>query len=187
MVGVDEAGRGPLAGPVVAAAVVLSGQANLEGLNDSKKVSPRRREILYKEIEATCRVGIGLVDEKQIDILNIYQASRLAMKKAVLSLACVPAFLLIDGRIVVDLPIPQKGIVGGDHKSAAIAAASIVAKVYRDAYMEFLDHRYPVYGFRRHKGYPTRRHIQKILDLGPCPVHRRSFSPVNAVLQGLRK
>ncbi len=182
MAGIDEAGRGPLAGPVVASAVLFFRKPFplLSGLNDSKKVAPKRREILFGEIFRHALVGIGVVEESEIDRINIFQATRAAMKKAVLALPRTPDLLLIDGKIHLDLPIAQKSIVRGDEKSASIAAASIVAKVYRDAWMQRLDTLYPVYGFKRHKGYGTEFHLQKIREIGPSPVHRKSFSPVGA-------
>lgn len=180
--GVDEAGRGPLAGPVVAAAVIFLARNNLakllHGLNDSKKLSPSRRESLFRVILKVSIVGLGVVDEDQIDRLNIYQASRLAMKRAVLSLSRTPDLILIDGNARIDLPLAQQPLVGGDGKSALIAAASIVAKVYRDAWMRYLDALYPQFDFKTHKGYPTRRHLKVIQERGPSPVHRKSFSPV---------
>ena len=182
LAGVDEAGRGPLAGPVVAAAVIFlpkSGLAEtLKGLNDSKKVSAIRREALFQVILKVAIVGIGVVDEGQIDRLNIYQASRLAMKRAVLSLPRTPDLILVDGNAAIDLPLAQQTFVGGDGKSALIAAASIIAKVYRDAWMRYLDELYPEFGFKTHKGYPTPGHLKTIQERGPSPVHRKSFSPV---------
>lgn len=176
--GVDEAGRGPLAGPVVAAAVVIEQPENLAGINDSKKLSSRQREELFLKIIHSALVGIGVVDEKTIDELNIYEATRLAMKKAVMALSHTPAFLLIDGPIKLDLPIKQKGIIGGDGKSASIAAASIVAKVFRDRWMHQLHELYPGYSFNNHKGYGTAEHMEALRTIGPSPVHRRSFAPV---------
>ena len=178
MAGVDEAGRGPLAGPVVAAAVILFRKTSLEGLNDSKKVASSRREKLFWHIARQALVGIGVVDEKRIDKINIYQATRLAMKQAVLALTRTPDFLLIDGKIKLDLPLPQKAIVRGDGQSASIAAASIMAKVYRDAWMNHLDALYPQYQFKKHKGYATAIHLAKLRQEGPSPVHRRTFAPV---------
>ena len=178
LAGVDEAGRGPLAGPVVAAAVILHSTEFLDDLNDSKKTPPAKREKLYPLILQNAIVGVGLVEESQIDKLNIYQATRLAMKKAVLALSSPPAFVLIDGNMKLDLPIRQKAIVRGDAQSASIAAASIVAKVYRDARMLELDALYPEYGFKKHKGYGTPLHLAKISEMGPCPVHRKSFAPI---------
>jgi len=178
LAGVDEAGRGPLAGPVVAAAVILLKPETLAGINDSKKLSAARREKLYVRIARSSIVGIGFADEKQIDELNIYQATRLAMKKAVLNLPHTPASLLIDGPIRLDLALEQKGIIHGDGKSASIAAASIVAKVFRDHWMRKLHELYPAYGFHNHKGYGTAEHMQALKEKGPSPVHRHSFAPV---------
>jgi len=178
MAGVDEAGRGPLAGPVVAAAVIFFGKKNLSGLNDSKKVIPKTRERLFREIARQAVVGVGVVDERQIDALNIYQATRLAMKRAVLALNRTPDLLLIDGNMKLDLPLAQRAIVKGDQRSASIAAASIIAKVFRDAWMLHLDGLYPQYGFKEHKGYPTPVHLTCLQREGPSPVHRQSFSPV---------
>lgn len=184
LAGVDEAGRGPLAGPVVAAAVIFIRKTNLfeilAGLNDSKQLSAKRREVLFQVILEIALIGIGVVDEEEIDRLNIYQASRLAMKQAVLSLSRTPDLILIDGNAKIDLPLAQQTVVGGDGKSAVIAAASIVAKVYRDAWMRHLDTLYPEYDFKAHKGYPTPRHLKAIDTIGPSPVHRKSFSPVNS-------
>ncbi|MFA5168574.1 MAG: ribonuclease HII [Candidatus Omnitrophota bacterium] len=178
MAGVDEAGRGPLAGPVVAAAVILVNPGTLAGINDSKKLSAKRREELYVRIARSGIVGIGFADEKQIDELNIYEATRLAMKRAVLNLPHTPASLLIDGPMRLDLELEQKGIIHGDGKSASIAAASIVAKVFRDHWMRKLHGLYPVYGFYKHKGYGTAEHMRALREKGPSPVHRRSFAPV---------
>lgn len=178
MAGVDEAGRGPLAGPVVAAAVILLKPETLAGINDSKKLSAERREELYVRIARASLVGIGFADEKQIDELNIYEATRLAMKKAVLNLPHTPASLLIDGPMRLDLPLEQKGVIQGDGKSASIAAASIVAKVFRDHWMRKLHELYPHYGFHRHKGYGTAEHMQALKEKGPSPIHRYSFAPV---------
>lgn len=178
MAGVDEVGRGPLAGPVVAAAVLFFREINLPGLNDSKKVAPVLREKLFWEISKQGLIGIGVVSETEIDEINIYQASRLAMKRAVLSITRTPDLLLIDGNARIDLPLPQKTVIKGDTKSASIAAASIVAKVYRDAWMNYLDELYPAYAFKDHKGYATPVHLEKIQGAGPCPVHRKSFSPI---------
>jgi ribonuclease HII len=178
LAGVDEAGRGPLAGPVVAAAVILVRPEALAGINDSKKVSAKQREELYVKIARSSIVGIGFADEKQIDELNIYEATRLAMKRAVLNLSHTPTSLLIDGPMRLDLEIEQKGIIHGDGKSASIAAASIVAKVFRDHWMRKLHELYPVYGFHNHKGYGTAEHLQALKEKGPAPIHRHSFAPV---------
>lgn len=178
MAGVDEAGRGPLAGPVVAAAVILVRSETLAGINDSKKLSAQRREELYIKIARSSIVGIGFADEQQIDELNIYEATRVAMKKAVLNLPHTPTRLLIDGPMRLDLEIEQKGIIHGDGKSASIAAASIVAKVFRDHWMRKLHDLYPIYGFHKHKGYGTAEHMQALKENGPSFVHRQSFAPV---------
>jgi ribonuclease HII len=186
MAGVDEAGRGPLAGPVVAAAVILVHPEALAGINDSKKVSAARREELYVRIARAGIVGIGFADEKQIDELNIYEATRLAMKKAVLNLPHTPSSILIDGPMRLDLAIEQKGIIQGDGKSASIAAASIVAKVFRDHWMRKLHELYPAYGFHNHKGYGTAEHMQALREKGPSVVHRYSFAPVREAEEAIR-
>lgn len=178
LAGVDEAGRGPLAGPVVAAAVILERPEELIGINDSKKLSASRREELFLKISRAAVVGIGTADEKLIDKINIYEATRLAMKKAVMALAHVPAFLLVDGPIKLDLPVEQKGIIAGDQKSASVAAASIIAKVFRDHWMHRLHELYPAYAFHHHKGYGTAEHMEILRAIGPSPVHRKSFAPV---------
>lgn len=180
--GVDEAGCGPLAGPVIAAAVILRDTRLLDFLNDSKKVPFTLRESLYPQILKNAEVGVGIVEVEEIDTLNIYHAARLAMKKAVLALKIPPSFLLIDGRGRVDLPLPQKTVVKGDSKSACIAAASIVAKVTRDALMLELDKTYPHYGFKKHKGYGTAFHLARLQEIGPSPAHRKSFAPVRKLL-----
>lgn len=186
LAGVDEAGRGPLAGPVVAAAVILLEAEALAGINDSKKLSASLREELYVRIARSSLVGIGFADEKQIDDLNIYEATRLAMKKAVLNLSHTPASLLVDGPMRLDLELKQKGVIHGDGKSASIAAASIVAKVFRDHWMRKLHELYPVYGFHNHKGYGTAEHMQALKEKGPSPVHRRSFAPVREAALAFR-
>jgi ribonuclease HII len=178
LAGVDEAGRGPLAGPVVAAAVILVRPGTLAGINDSKKLSAERREELYIRIARSSIVGIGFADEKQIDELNIYEATRLAMKRAVLNLPHTPTRLLIDGPMRLDLELEQKGVIHGDGKSASVAAASIVAKVFRDHWMRKFHELYPAYGFSNHKGYGTAEHMQALKDKGPSPIHRHSFAPV---------
>ena len=175
MAGIDEAGRGPLAGPVVAAAVIFFKGTELHGLNDSKKLTASAREKLFFPILRQALVGIGIVSEEEIDRVNIYQASRLAMRQAVLALPHTPARLLIDGPMKLDLPLEQRAIIKGDQKSASIAAASIVAKVYRDRLMTELDSIYPCYGFAEHKGYATPVHQAAIRKLGPCAIHRKSF------------
>ncbi len=182
--GIDEAGRGPLAGPVVAAAVIFFRPSTaLAHLNDSKQVTEARREPLFYEILKSALIGIGVADQDEIDRINIYQATRSAMKKAVLALTRTPDLLLIDGNMKLDLPVSQKAIVKGDTKSASIAAASIIAKVYRDAWMHYLDGIYPDYGFAGHKGYPTPEHLTALRKNGPTPVHRKTFGPVQELLR----
>ena len=174
--GVDEAGRGPLAGPVVAAAVILPQNFFAAGLKDSKKVAPRKREELYHEITTHAiawSVGMGQVAE--IDRYNILNATKLAMRRAIQSLTTKPDYVLVDALALEDLSCPQQSIIGGDRLSASIAAASIIAKVTRDRLMCELAELVPGYGFAEHKGYPTREHRQAIARLGPSPFHRRSF------------
>ncbi|MCI5809936.1 MAG: ribonuclease HII [Oscillospiraceae bacterium] len=174
--GADEAGRGPLAGPVFAAAVILPRNAEIEGLNDSKKLSEKKRELLYDTIvEKAVAYQICMVDEKEIDRINILAASMLAMKKAVEGLCVCPDVAYIDGNRVPNLKIPAIPVVKGDAVSASIAAASILAKVSRDRFMLELDRQYPQYGFARHKGYPTKEHYERIGRYGISPVHRISF------------
>lgn len=175
--GVDEAGRGPLAGPVCAAAVILPRDLEIEGLNDSKKLSDKRRRALYEVItEQAISYGIAMVDEKVIDEINILQATFLAMRQAVLQLSEKPALALVDGNREPDFgDIPIKTIIKGDSLSANIAAASILAKVTRDRFMEEQDALYPEYGFAVHKGYGTRAHYDALRQYGPCPIHRRTF------------
>lgn len=179
--GVDEVGVGPLAGPVVAAAVVLPLEVGLAGLDDSKRVPPARRILLAREIRASALgVGIGEVSVEEIDQLGIYHAALEAMRRAVASLAriLVVGHLLVDARSVPGIAAPQTSIIKGDQKDASIAAASIVAKVHRDAGMARLAGRYPAYGFERHMGYGTAEHVAALERYGPCPIHRRSFAPV---------
>ena len=175
--GVDEAGRGPLAGPVCAAAVILPRDLEIEGLNDSKKLSDKRRRALYEVItEQAISYGIAMVDEKVIDEINILQATFLAMRQAVLQLSEKPALALVDGNREPDFgDIPIKTIIKGDSLSANIAAASILAKVTRDRFMEEQDAIYPQYGFCVHKGYGTKAHYEALHMYGPCPIHRRTF------------
>lgn len=179
--GVDEVGVGPLAGPVVAGAVVLPAEVELHGLDDSKRVRPALRRKLALEIrEVAIGVGIGEVGVEEIDQIGIYQASLEAMRRAVASLARTTevGHLLVDARTVPGVELPQTSIIKGDQKDASIAAASIVAKVHRDTYMEALGRRYPAYGFEQHMGYGTAAHMAALELHGPCPVHRRSFAPV---------
>lgn len=174
--GVDEAGRGPLAGPVCAAAVILPEHWELPGLNDSKKLSDARRRALYPQIlEQALAYGIAFASEAEIDEVNILQATFLAMRRAVAQLKIQPDYVLVDGNRDPQLTLPTQTVIGGDGKSASIAAASILAKVRRDDYMLELDRQYPEYGFAIHKGYGTRRHYEALRAYGPSPVHRQSF------------
>lgn len=180
--GVDEAGRGPLAGPVVSAAVVLPENFDVSGINDSKKLSEKKREALFPVIQnLAVAFGIGLADHEEIDRINILQASLLSMKRAVEALSVTPDYLLIDGKFTIDSSIDQRSVIKGDALSLSIAAASILAKVTRDRIMTDLDLQYPEYGFKRHKGYPTKAHKEAILTHGPCPVHRKSFKGVKDI------
>ena len=181
--GVDEAGRGPLAGPVVAAAVILDPASPIAGLADSKTLSARRREILFDQIRARalcCSIASASVEE--IDRLNILQATLLAMQRAVAGLRLLPHSVVVDGNRLPVLPMPATALVGGDAKMAAISAASILAKVQRDRWCEDLHAAHPVYGFATHKGYPTPEHLAALQRHGPCEAHRRSFAPVRAAL-----
>ena len=181
--GVDEAGRGPLAGPVVAAAVILDPNQPIVGLNDSKKLSAKRREALAIEIRAKALAwAVAEASVKEIDRINILQSSMLAMRRAVESLAVQPSRALVDGNRCPELSCPVEAIVGGDGLVASIAAASILAKTVRDAGMMALHARYPMYGFDRHMGYPTAAHVAALKEHGVSPVHRRSFGPVARLL-----
>lgn len=174
--GMDEAGRGPLAGPVVAAAVILDPEQPVYGVNDSKKLSEKRRAVLKPVIEAQAvSFGIGIIDEQVIDRINILEATKEAMCQAVAALDPQPELILIDALTIPQIQIPQQGIIKGDAKSVSIAAASILAKETRDAIMRAYDEIYPEYGFAKHKGYGTKDHIEAIRKYGPCPIHRRSF------------
>jgi ribonuclease HII len=178
--GVDEAGRGPLAGPVVAAAVFFGQDSRFEGLDDSKKLSPKIREFFFKIIkEQALSYGIGIVDVEKIDKINILQASLLAMKNAVENLSEKPNLLLIDGNQKIDSDIKQWTIIKGDSLSQSIAAASVLAKVTRDKLMEKYHKQFPQYAFNKHKGYGTRLHRDLIKKYGPCPIHRRTFKGVS--------
>ena len=183
--GVDEAGRGPIAGPVVAAAAIFDGSCRLPGLADSKLVKPADRERLFDLIysKAVC-VGVGIADARMVDRLNVLQATHFAMSEAIRQLQPTPDLLIVDGRGLPGATLPQRAIVGGDRTCASIAAASIVAKVTRDRMMLELNEMYPGYAFGRHKGYGTREHLARLMELGPCPEHRRSFAPVAAARQG---
>ena len=177
--GADEAGRGPLAGPVVAAAVVLPADAFLQGLDDSKKLSPAKREELFPKIQTQAiAYGVAVVSPEVIDEINILQAALLAMKQAVEQLKPVPDLLLIDGNQKINSTLDQWAIVKGDSKSLSIAAASVLAKVTRDHIMQDYHHLYPQYEFARHKGYGTKLHRDLIAKHGPCPIHRSTFKGV---------
>ena len=174
--GVDEAGRGPLAGPVTAGAVILPKDCTILYLNDSKKLSEKRREELFLEIrEKAVLYSVGIVGPERIDEINILQATYEAMRQAVSGLGVVPDLLLNDAVTIPELAIPQVPIIKGDAKSVSIAAASILAKVTRDHRMEEYDRQFPQYGFAKHKGYGTAAHVAAIREFGPCPIHRRSF------------
>ncbi len=180
--GVDEAGRGPLAGPVVSAAVILPQNFSVKGIDDSKKLSEKKRVALFPLIKSQAiAVAIGIASHTEIDQINILQASLLSMKRAVENLSMNPDFLLIDGKFGIDCSIDQTPLIKGDSKSISIAAASIIAKVSRDAIMRDLHQTYPEYNFIQHKGYPTKAHKAAVLKYGPCPVHRRSFRGVKEV------
>ncbi|MCS6944568.1 MAG: ribonuclease HII [Sutterellaceae bacterium] len=181
--GVDEAGRGPLAGPVVAAAVILNPHMPVPGLRDSKQLTPSRRESLAKIIQQQAIAwAVAEATVEEIDRLNILQATLLAMQRAVAQLSPPPAYALIDGKDVPRLSVPARAIINGDAHVPAIAAASILAKTARDARMRAFDACYPGYGFAQHFGYPTAEHLAALRRLGACPLHRRSFAPVQAVL-----
>ncbi|MDM8550467.1 ribonuclease HII [Desulfobacterales bacterium HSG2] len=183
--GVDEAGRGPLAGPVVSAAVILPALFPVSGVNDSKKLSPKKRDYLYENIyEHALSIGIGIVDPVEIDRINILQASLLSMAMSVDNLNPQPDYLLIDGTFRIPSDIRQEPVTHGDGLSISIAAASVVAKVTRDRLMERYHRDYPQFGFSSHKGYPTRAHKEAIRKFGCCPIHRRSFRGVKEVIQG---
>jgi len=177
--GVDEAGRGPLAGPVVAAAVILPKECEINGLNDSKKLSHQKREILYHQIKAVAvSIGVGIIEPDEIDRINILRAALLAMEIAVKKLNPKPDFLLIDGNIRTSLLIPQQAVIGGDSICNSIAAASIIAKVARDLIMYDYHNIHPEYNFKKHKGYPTKEHYEALRKFGPCPIHRKTFRGV---------
>jgi ribonuclease HII len=183
--GLDEAGRGPLAGPVVAAAVILPARCRLTGINDSKQLSESERERLYDLIvRRAVGVGIGIATEQEIDILNILEATRAAMRRAIVALTPAPECLLTDAMELPSVDIPLRAIVKGDALSRSIAAASIVAKVTRDRIMAEYHRAYPQYNFLSHKGYGTDEHLQRLAEYGPCSIHRRTFAPVAAALAG---
>lgn len=180
--GLDEAGRGPLAGPVVAAAVVILDYkkiAKIKNINDSKKMTPKAREQIYEILikHADIKWGIGIVSEKVIDKINILQATKLAMKKVAKNLN--PDFLLLDGSFKINSKIPQRSIIKGDAKVFSISVASIIAKVTRDRLMQKMHKKYPQYGFNNHKGYGTKAHFASLEKFGPCKIHRKTFYPIN--------
>jgi ribonuclease HII len=177
--GVDEAGRGPLAGPVVAGAVIIAPDRRIKGLADSKILTPEQREALFHVIgERAVAIGIGIVDHETIDRINILQATRLAMAEALARLTVQPGLVITDFVALRDLACPQRNLVDGDARCATVAAASIVAKVTRDRLMLDADRRFPEYGFARHKGYATPEHLAALDRWGPCPLHRRTFAGV---------
>ena len=188
--GVDEAGRGPLVGAVVAGAVVLDPNNPILGLKDSKKLTPARRDFLYEQIMEKAKAwGVGQASPAEIDDINILQATMLAMRRAIEDLTsrlgAWPDKALIDGNRCPELPIPSEAIIKGDAKEPAISAASIIAKVTRDRQMQVLDKLHPQYGFAQHMGYPTEAHFAALKEFGACDEHRRSFSPVRKVLEGI--
>lgn len=180
--GIDEAGRGPLAGPVTAAAVILDPANIPDGLNDSKKLSAAKREVLFDQIHTTAMVGIGWASAAEIDQINIRQATFLAMRRAVDALPHTPDHALVDGNALPELPCPATALVKGDARSSSIAAASIIAKVARDRVMVALAQQHPGYGWERNSGYPTKPHLEALERHGVSPVHRRSFKPVHNIL-----
>ncbi len=175
--GIDEAGRGPLAGPVVVAAVIMPKDSMLEYVNDSKKVTPKRRELLYDQITSTAIAwGVGIIDHETIDKINILEATKLGVTKAIDSLKIKPDVILVDALTHINTHgIPYKSIIKGDSKEYSIACSSIIAKVTRDRIMQKFDKIYPEYGFEKHKGYGTSQHIKAIKEFGPCDIHRRTF------------
>ncbi|MFK5923469.1 MAG: ribonuclease HII [Verrucomicrobiota bacterium] len=186
--GIDEAGRGPLAGPVTAGAVILPEGFCHEWVNDSKKLSESRREKVYEDLIADKGViwGWGLAEAGEIDQINILQATYLAMARALEALSVRPDAALVDGRPVQGLPVPHRGVIKGDSLSMSIAAASIIAKVERDRLMRAYAIQFPHYGFEQHKGYGTKKHLQGLNQYGPCAIHRKSFAPVAAATGGVR-
>lgn len=183
IVGIDEAGRGPLAGPVVAAAVILSTKIRIDGIRDSKKTSQKERESLFYKILVSAEdIGLGIVDSEEIDRINILNATKLAMQKALEDLRSMPDLILIDALTLKSVKIKQISLIRGESKSASIAAASIIAKVIRDGIIMSYHKKYPQYGFDKHKGYATELHLEKIKKYGPCPIHRKSFKKVMDIM-----
>ncbi len=182
--GVDEAGRGPLAGPVVAAAVILKKDAKFIYVNDSKKLSARQRELALAEIkEQALAIGIGISSVEEIDLINIYRASREAMLSALSTLKIKPDYILTDA-MPMEIDIPMESIIKGDQKSVSIAAASIIAKTTRDQYMLEMDKLFPEYGFKNHMGYGTKEHLQALKTYGITPIHRKTYEPIKSMLRG---
>ena len=182
--GVDEVGRGSLAGPVVAAAIILPRYSRIDGVKDSKELTPKQRAKLFEKIKSNAiSFGIGIVNHQVIDKINISNASFVAMKKAIAKLSPKPDFVIVDGFAIPDLPIANRGIIKGDKKSLSIASASIIAKVTRDEIMIKFHRYYPVYGFEQHKGYPTRKHIEALKRYGPVTIHRQTYAPVRDCLE----
>lgn len=181
--GVDEVGRGPLVGPVVSACVVLPDAFSLDGLTDSKQLSEKRREFFYEEIKKQALgIGVGIIDEVKIDEVNIYEATKLAMKDAINNCTIKPEHVLIDA-MPLDIDIPTTSIIKGDLKSITIAAASVIAKVTRDRMLDELDKQYPMYDFKKNKGYPTKKHLEAIKEFGIIKQHRKSYGPVKKYLE----
>lgn len=180
--GIDEVGRGPLAGPVVAAAVILKKDSNIRNINDSKKLTANQREEIYEEIvKHSVSIGVGIIEAEEIDQLNIFQATKKAMLLSVQNLHIEPEFLLVDA-MDLHTPYPSEAIIKGDAASISIAAASIVAKVRRDQLMKNYHQKYPQYGFNRHNGYGTKEHLQALSTYGPCLIHRKSFEPLKSMI-----
>ena len=182
IIGVDEVGRGPLAGPVISAAIVLNKEKIPEGINDSKKLSKKKREVINEELISQHKFAIGIASVEEIDKINILQASLLAMKRAVLNLNIKPQTILVDGNKLPDLEYNMYPIIKGDSKSISIAAASIVAKVYRDKLMQDLSLQYPGYYWEKNSGYGTKQHLLALDNLGVTPIHRKSFAPIYNML-----
>ena len=182
IIGVDEVGRGPLAGPVISAAIVLNKEKIPEGINDSKKLSKKKREVINEELISQHKFAIGIASVEEIDKINILQASLLAMKRAVLNLNIKPQTILVDGNKLPDLEYNMYPIIKGDSKSISIAAASIIAKVYRDKLMQDLSLKYPGYYWEKNSGYGTKQHLLALDNLGVTPIHRKSFAPIYNML-----
>ncbi|NLI91412.1 MAG: ribonuclease HII [Peptococcaceae bacterium] len=181
--GVDEAGRGPLAGPVIASACILPDKFDLPGLDDSKRLTEKKRQYLAQKIkEQAVAFSLGSASSREIDLLNILKATKLAMKRALENLQIKPDYILVDGRDRLNIPFLHKTVIGGDGLCACIAAASILAKVSRDELMCEIHEIYPEYCFDQHKGYGTRMHLEAIYKFGPCPIHRQSFSPIKEII-----